>query len=206
MTDKPDSEQSRLRNLKRALREFDRLANELDIPRDVRSDGTSLYRQVRREGKLPGRSVEEIVTATLYLACRDNRVPRSPDEFAAHTEYGRTRILRGVTFVEESMNLDIPPASPHIYVDKIGNELDLEQATVEQAEELIDAAEDKGVFSGISPTSAAAGAIYAAGRLTGEKPTQESVSDAADVSEVTIRNRYREILDARSTAESDGDS
>jgi len=205
MSNKPSSEKSRLRNLKRALGEADRLANKLDIPRDVRSEGTSLYRQVRREGKLPGRSVEEVVAATLYLACRDHGIPRSPDEIAAHSEYDRTTILRAAAFVEEVMGLNIPPTSPHMYVDKFGEELNLEEETIEQAKDLINNTEEE-VLSGVSPTGGAAGALYAAGQLTGEEPTQNSISNVANVSQVTVRHRYQDILEARSAAGSDNNS
>lgn len=205
MTNKPRSEETRLRNLKRALGEADRLAETLDIPRDVRSDGTALYRQIRREGKLPGRSVEEVIAATLYLACRDHEVPRTPDDFAAHSDYDRTTILRAASFVEEVMNLNIPPARPQMYVDRICDTLGLELETREKAKNMIDTAEDAGVLSGISPTGAAAGAVYAAGQITGEKPTQSRISSVADASEVTIRNRYQDILESRSVTNPDND-
>lgn len=203
MSDQPSNEKTRLRNLKRALEEIDRLAGELNILGDARTRGTSIYRQLREEGKLPGRSVEKIVAASLYLACRDHEIPRSPDEFVAHTKYDRTTILRAATYIEEVLGLDIPPANPRIYLDKIGDELNLKQATIEEAKKLIDAAEDENALNGVSPTGGAAGAIYAAGQVTGEQPTQASVADATDVSQVTIRKRYQEILQARSEATSD---
>lgn len=203
MSDKPSNEETRLRNLKRALGEIDRLASELNIPEDARTTGTSIYRQLRRDGKLPGRSVEEVVAASLYLACRDDKIPRSPDEFVAHIEYDRTTFLRAATYIEEVMKLDIPPASPQIYLDKIGDELALEQETIEEARKLVQIAEQEGTLTGVSPTGGAAGAIYAAGQLTDERLTQASVSDAADVSEVTIRNRYQEILQTYDEATTD---
>lgn len=200
MSDKPNDERSRIRNLKRALREADRLAEELDIPRGVRTDATSLYRRIRQEGRLPGRGVEEVVAASLYLACRDHEVARSPDEFAAHSDYDRTTILRAAAFVDEVMSLNIPPASPKIYFPKIADELELSNETVEMARELIDSAENTEALSGVSPTGAAAGAIYAASNLTGENRTQSEVAGAANVTEVTIRNRYQDLLEEYNSA------
>ena len=42
----------------------------------------------------------------------------------------------------------------------------------------------------------AAAAIYAAALLTNEKVTQSEVSEVTDVSEVTIRNRYKALLES----------
>jgi transcription initiation factor TFIIB len=42
----------------------------------------------------------------------------------------------------------------------------------------------------------AAAAVYAASLLTNEKVTQSEVSEVANISEVTIRNRYHELLEA----------
>ena len=52
------------------------------------------------------------------------------------------------------------------------------------------------MLSGKSPVGIAAAAVYAAALLTNEKVTQSQVSDVADISEVTIRNRYKELLEA----------
>ena len=57
-------------------------------------------------------------------------------------------------------------------------------------------AKDQGVHSGKSPVGLAAAAIYAASLLTNEKVTQSEVSEVANISEVTIRNRYHELLEA----------
>lgn len=56
-------------------------------------------------------------------------------------------------------------------------------------------AKAEGVHSGKSPGGLAAAAVYAATHLTNEQLTQEAVSDTANVSKVTIRDRYQELLD-----------
>jgi transcription initiation factor TFIIB len=54
-----------------------------------------------------------------------------------------------------------------------------------------------GVISGKSPVGLAAAAIYAAALLTNRSATQAEVGEVANISEVTIRNRYHELLDAK---------
>ena len=49
--------------------------------------------------------------------------------------------------------------------------------------------------SGRGPTGMAAASLYIASVLCGERKTQQEVSDVAGVTEVTIRNRYKEIAE-----------
>jgi len=48
--------------------------------------------------------------------------------------------------------------------------------------------------SGRGPTGIAAAALYVASLIHGEKRTQREVADVAGVTEVTIRNRYKELI------------
>jgi len=49
--------------------------------------------------------------------------------------------------------------------------------------------------SGRGPTGIAAAATYIASVLAGERRTQREIAEVANVTEVTIRNRYKELLD-----------
>jgi len=51
-------------------------------------------------------------------------------------------------------------------------------------------------LSGKSPPGFAAAAIYSACLLCNQKKTQRAVADVAQVTEVTIRNRYQEQIEA----------
>jgi transcription initiation factor TFIIB len=96
------------------------------------------------------------------------------------------------------LNLEIKPVDPRQYLNRILNDLSVEEkeAVRARAEELISAAERKNLHSGKSPTSLASGAIYAASLLENQHVTQREVADAANCTEVTIRNRYQEMIDA----------
>jgi len=85
-------------------------------------------------------------------------------------------------------------------VPRFASELDLPDEVERRARELLDNAQKDGVTSGKSPVGLAAAAIYAASLLTNHKVTQSQVSDVTDVSEVTIRNRYQELLEATEVA------
>jgi transcription initiation factor TFIIB len=196
MTDEDLSEQARIRNLKRAMDEADNLAKKLEIPRDTREAGTAIYRRALQEDLIPGRGIEEISAASLYLACKQNRVPRSPDDFAEYSKYDRKSILRAAKYLQSELDLNAEPFNPSKYVDRYTDELEMSVNVAETAKDIIDYGYEEGIFSGCSPTGVAAGAVYLAGRLTGEKRIQSEIASVAEVTEVTIRKRYQEQKEA----------
>ena len=64
-----------------------------------------------------------------------------------------------------------------------------------QAIEILKDAADKELTSGRGPTGVAAASIYISSILCGERRTQREVADVAGVTEVTIRNRYKELAE-----------
>lgn len=175
--------------------EADKLAEKLDLSRDVRALGTEYYREVRALGKLPGRGVEEVMSAALYLACKKKNLPRNPDDLAKHSKYERKQILRTSKYLEQVLDITIEPTEPTKYVSRLADELDLSKETEMKAMEILDIVVDDGVHAGKSPTAVAAGTVYAATTLTGEKVTQAEVANITNVSHVTIRNHYKEQLE-----------
>ncbi|MFW6003244.1 MAG: transcription initiation factor IIB [Halanaeroarchaeum sp.] len=182
------------RNLKQALGEIDRMGSALGLPKDVRETASVIYRRALAEDLLPGRTIEGVATAALYAAARQADRPRSLDEVAAVSRVDRMEFKRTYRYIVRELSLPVKPADPQQYVARIVSATDASDATAHEARELLRTASGTGVFNGKSPVGLAAAAIYAAGLLTGERLTQTVISEAADVSEVTIRNRYQELL------------
>jgi len=188
------------RNLKQALGEIDRMASALGLPENVRETASVIYRRALDEDLLPGRSIEGVATASLYAAARQAGTPRSLDEIAAVSRVGKTEVARTYRYVVRELGLEVQPADPESYVPRFASDLDLNDGVERRARELLRNAKEEGVHSGKSPVGLAAAAVYAASLLTDDQVTQSSVGEVADVSEVTIRNRYHEILDASDAA------
>ena len=190
---------SRERNLKQALGEIDRMASALGLPDDVRETASVIYRRALEEDLLPGRSIEGMATASLYAAARQAGNPRTIDEFAEVSRVGEMEFKRAYRYLIRELSLEVQPADPESYVGRFATELELSDEAERRARELLRVAKNRGIHSGKNPVGLAAAAVYAAGLLTNEKVTQSEVSDVADVSEVTIRNRYQELLEADGT-------
>ncbi|WP_135535113.1 MULTISPECIES: transcription initiation factor IIB family protein [Halostella] len=188
------------RNLKQALGEIDRMASALGLPKSVRETASVIYRRALEENLLPGRSIEGVATASLYTAARQAGTPRSLDEIATVSRVEKMELTRTYRYVVRELGLEVQPADPEKYVPRFASDLDLSEEVERQARRLLDDARNSGIHSGKSPVGLAAAAVYAASLLVNEKVTQSAVGEVANVSEVTIRNRYKELLEAAGTS------
>ncbi len=190
---------SKERNLKQALGEIDRMASALGLPENVRETASVIYRRALDEDLLPGRSIEGVATSALYAAARQAGTPRSLDEIASVSRVDKMELTRTYRYIVRQLGLEVKPADPVSYLPRFTSELGLSDESERRARELLETAKEQGLHSGKSPVGLAAASVYAAALLTNEKVTQSEVSEVTDVSEVTIRNRYKELLEAADT-------
>ncbi|MEM2878824.1 MAG: transcription initiation factor IIB [Candidatus Hadarchaeales archaeon] len=183
------------RNLAFALSEIDRMSSHLALPRNVREAAALIYRKAVEERLIRGRSIEGVAAAALYAACRECKVPRTLDEIADVSRVSKKEIGRSYRFIARELLIHLRPTSPVDYIPRFGSELGLSGEVQSKAVELLKEAMKKGLTSGRGPTGVAAAAIYIASVLCGERRTQRDVADVARVTEVTVRNRYKELCE-----------
>ncbi len=181
------------RNLSQALQEMERMASNLNIPKDVRETAAVIYRKAVRENMIRGRSIEGVVAASIYAACRMLNIPRTLEEIAAVTRIKKKDIGRTYRIMARTLKLNLFPSNPEDYVDRFCAKLNLSGEVKKKALEIIKQVEEKALTSGRGPTGVAAAAIYIAAVMNNERRTQREVAEVSGVTEVTIRNRYKEI-------------
>lgn len=183
------------RNLAFALTELDRVASRLALPRNVRETASVIYRRAVEKGLIRGRSIEGVTSAALYAACRQCKVPRTLDEIADASRLNRKEIGRTYRFIARELGISLKPTTPVDYIPRFASELGLSGETQSKAIEILKKAMSEELTSGRGPTGVSAAAIYIASVLLGERRTQRDVADVAGVTEVTIRNRYKELAE-----------
>lgn len=184
------------RNLASAMSELDRLAGQLDLPQRVRQSGALLYRRALEKNLIRGRSIEAIVAACVYAACRLTSFPRTLADVGRYTRVGRKELGRSYRLIVRRLGIQMPVTQPEDFVSRYTNALNLSQRTHARALDILMQARNKGITSGKDPTCIAAAAIYIASILEGERRTQREIGEVAGVTEVTVRNRYKELVRA----------
>ncbi len=181
------------RNLIIALTELDRVASSLGLPENIKESAALLYRKAVKAELIRGRLIESVVAAVIYAICRMQGIPRTLDEISKASGIEKKEIGRAYRFLKSELEMDVPLTDPSQYVPKFAAALKLDNGVQDDAVKLIRKALRRGLISGRGPTGVAAAALYIASALHGVKKTQKEVADVAGVTEVTIRNRYREL-------------
>ncbi len=186
------------RNLAQAMAEIDRLADKLHIPPSLKERAAVIYRKALEGGLVRGRSIAGIAAASLYAACRLSETPRTLKDMAEASRMRKKDIARCYRLLLRELNLKMPVEDPIRCVSKIASKAGIDMKTQRRAIEVINMAKEKGVIAGKDPMGLAAAAIYVACVLEGEKKTQKEIAEVANVTEVTVRNRYKGLKDALS--------
>ncbi|KZN22670.1 transcription initiation factor IIB 2 [Haladaptatus sp. R4] len=194
---------SKERNLKQALGEIQRMSSALGLSKANRETASVVYRRALDEDLLPGRSIEGVATAAVYAAIRQTQTPRTLEAVAQVSRVDELEFKRAYRYINRELGLEIGPPDAENYIASSASELAISDTTERQAHDLLRIGKEAGLHSGRNPVGLAAAAIYAAALLTDEKVTQDEVSAVTDVSTVTIRNRYQELLAAASECDSD---
>ncbi len=181
------------RSLAIAFSELDRMASGMGLPRTVRETAAMIYRKAALKKLVRGRSIEGVITAALYAACRQCHVPRTLDEISNIAHLSRKEIGRTYRYVSRELGLKLLPTSPEDYISRFCSELKLSGDVRAKTLEILQEAARRELTSGRGPTGMAAASLYIASVLCGERRTQREIADVAGVTEVTIRNRYKEI-------------
>jgi transcription initiation factor TFIIB len=183
--------ESENRNLRRAFSELRRLSDKLSISEAVTERAAYIYRKALERGLVRGRSITAIIAASLYAACRDREVPRTLKDVAAASNVKKKDVARSYRLLFKEMDFKMPVVSPAKCLTKIASRARVSEKTQRRAREILLKAEQARISAGKDPMGLSASAIYVACTLEGEDITQREIAQAASVTEVTIRNRYK---------------
>ncbi len=182
------------RNLSFAFSELQRIVSYLNLPKTIHERIARYYEQCVEKGLVRGRSIEAIIAALTYAVAREMGSPRTPEEIAEASGVDKKEIGRTYRYIARELGIRILPANPEDFVPRFCSLLGLSERVAVEAIKVIKAARKKDIISGKGPTGVAAAAIYIGSVLAGEKRTQREIADLCNITEVTIRCRYRELV------------
>ena len=188
----------RERNLSRALGQLALLVSNLSLSKSVKYEAAAIYREALDMDLVRGRSIDKLLVATVYIACRKCKVPRTLDEMSEGTGLDKKTIGKNYRFLNRKLGLRLPLISPNDYVPRFASKLGLSPEAEVKSFEIIDLAAESGLTSGKDPASITAASLYWASMLVGERRTQTEIAKTLGVTEVTIRNRFKELSNSLS--------
>ena len=178
-------------NLAQAMAELDRLADVLHIPASIKERAALVYRKALSNALVRGRSIAALAAASLYAACRISETPRTLKDVSAASRIRKKDLARCYRLLVRELDLRMPVVDPVKCISKIATRVEISMITQQRAIRIINEAKKKGIVTGKDPMGLAAASLYVACVLEGEKKTQKEIAEVANVTEVTVRNRYK---------------
>jgi len=182
------------RNTLYAMSILNELAVRLNLPKNVKDLVLNYYKLLTEKKTIRKEKVKPIVAALIYISSRVAGVPRPLDKISKIAEVKKKDISKAYRIIKDVLKISVPVLDPEKFVIMFGRELGLSGETIQKGLQIIREIKNRGTIIGRDPTGIAAAAIYIATKITGEKITQKQVAEMAGVTEVTVRNRYREII------------
>ena len=179
------------RNLRQALAELTRLKDKIALSTNVLEKAAYLYRKALEKKLIRGRSISAMIAASLYAACRETETPRTLKDVADAANVKRKDIARCYRLLHYELELKMPVVNSIQCIARISSKLDLSEKTKRYAIKVLQEAQENKESSGKDPMGLAATALYVSCIKNGDSITQRDLADAAGVTEVTIRNRFK---------------
>ncbi|XP_064616587.1 transcription initiation factor IIB-like [Liolophura sinensis] len=179
------------RTLLNAFREIGQMADRLNLPKMIADRANTLFKQVHEGKTLKGRSNDAIASACMYIACRQEGVPRTFKEICAVSKISKKDIGRVFKMILKTLETNVELITTGDFMSRFCSNLNLPTKVQKAATYIARKAVEMDLVPGRSPISVAAAAIYMASQASEDKKTQKEIGDIAGVAEVTIKQSYK---------------
>ena len=179
------------KNLIQAFNELSRLKDKLALTNAIMEKTAYIYRKAIERKLVRGRSISAMIAASLYAACRDTKTPRTLKDVAEKSNIKRKEISKCYRLLHQELELKMPVVDPIQCIARISSILEISEITKRHAIKLLKLFQEHNFSAGKDPMGLAAAALYLSCVKNGKNVTQHHIADAANVTEVTIRNRVK---------------
>ncbi|MFL6423539.1 MAG: transcription initiation factor IIB family protein [Nitrososphaeraceae archaeon] len=180
-------------SLIQAFNELDIVKDKLALPDAVVEKSAYIYRKAKSNGLTRGRTISGLVAASIYAACREMGTPRTLKDIAAAANINRKYLAKAYRLLLIELDIKVPLVDQIKCIARVANKANLTEKTKRQAIRIMDEITQMQISAGKNPMGLAATILYLSCLKTGENKTQTDISQAAGVTEVTLRNRFKEL-------------
>lgn len=181
------------RNLKNAFQKLERLKGKLGLPGNVIEKAAYIYRKAQQQGMVRGRTVAAALAASIYFASREAGVPRTLAEVASTSNVSYKELSRAYRQIVLNLELKVPMVDPIKCIAKIANKMEISEKTKRDAVNYMHDVITSGIAAGKNPMGLAGAILYLSCIRSNEQRTQQAFAIAAGVTEVTLRNRCKDL-------------
>ena len=186
--------------LSKAFTLLNGMKTKLAIPDNVVENAAYIYRKALNKKLVRGRTTSAMIGSALYAACRETNTPRTLMDIAVTMNIKKGDLAACYRLLVKELDLKIPVVDSVQNVARIASNVGISEKTKRYTFEILRKAEQANFSAGKLPIGLAATALYIACSQLGEYHSQRELADAANTTEVTIRNLssgFRKLLKLR---------
>lgn len=183
--------------VEKALRLMNQYSKTLEVPNYVEETAAYLLRKSVEDKNYKSKTLRNLALASIYMACKIHGLPVSAKQYMKQIDLQPSafwKALREINEAVHQMNIRIKREHPESHVAFIINKLGLSHSVERLANKLVDSSRKIGIDIGRPSVGLAAAAVYLSSILMNERRTQLQVASSIGVSDVSIRNRYSDIV------------
>jgi transcription initiation factor TFIIB len=181
------------RNLIFALNQLQTSKVRLGLSAAIVEKTAYIYRKAPKKGLVRGRTIPVVLNAAIYISCRELGIAKTLKEIADASNIKCKTLAKCYRQLIYELDIKILMVDSTKFIVKVANRANLNKRTKYTAVDIMSHLNRKQISAGKDPMGIAATALYIACLNTGEKRTQTDIARAAGITEVTLRNRYRDI-------------
>jgi len=183
------------RNFRLAFSELDKLKDKLGLPDSIIEKTAYVCRKAQQRNLARGRSVPVILTAAVYIACREAGIPKTLKEITVANNTKHKLVAKAYRVLVSELGVKLPTCDPMKCVVRVANKATIDEKTKRQAIEIMEDVTNREISAGKNPMGLAATVVYISCIKTGENITQRDIAQAAGITDVTLRNRFKDLTD-----------
>jgi transcription initiation factor TFIIB len=172
---------------------LERVKDKLGLSATIIEKTAYIYRKAQERGLVRGRTIRSVMAAAIYITCREMAMSRTLNDVAFLNNIKRKELARTIRLLILELDIKIPILDPIKCVVRVANKVNLSEKTKRQAMDIMHNVTKSGISAGKDPMGLAGSVLYLSSKNSGENITQMDIAEAAGVTEVTIRNRFKDL-------------
>lgn len=192
--DKLSGSKNQSRNLKNAFAVMAATKDKLTLTDPVMERAAYYYRKTLDSKLIKGRSIKEMVVASLYAACKEMDIPRRLEDISKAAAANNIFAGRCFRIMSRELSINCPSVDAARYMSKVAENAAVSQKTYRTALDILDVVKKDPISYGKDPKALATAALFGACLMEEEKNTNQSkLAQAGGISLVTLRKRFIDI-------------
>ncbi len=182
------------KSLRRAFQKLDSLKDKLGLSDPIVEKSAYIFRKVHERQLVRGRTIDGMLSAAVYTACREMGAAITLKDIASASNLTQKDLSRNYRVLVFELDIKVPIIDPMKCISKLSNKLGIKEKAKKQAMHIMSEVIKREMSSGKIPMGLAASVLYLSCQISGEIISQANVAHAAGTTEVTIRNRFKDLI------------